>query len=75
MKRVELQEGSEKTLTTTLLNSKPSFFREVCHCRMVVKIIGIIDFIAMKHSKQPEAGCSIDKRRRSNSATQTHAPC
>ncbi len=41
MKHVEPQEGSGKTLTTTLLSSKPSYFRQVCHYSWLIRIIGI----------------------------------
>ncbi len=39
MKRVELQEGSGKILTSTLLNSKVNSFREVCHCSIDADVI------------------------------------
>jgi len=52
MKCVEPQGGSEKTLTTTLLNSKPSYFRKVCHYSVL--IFAQIDGNALRGEQDPE---------------------
>ncbi len=41
MKRVEPQEGSGKTLTPTLLNSKASFFRQVCRYSTITTVANL----------------------------------